>query len=401
MSDFDSKLQQALQARQAAGLMRSRKVLASAQGTEVAVDGKTLLAFCSNDYLGLANHPEVLRAFMQAAERYGVGSGASHLISGHSLPHQRLEEELAEFTGRARVLTFSSGFMANLGVISTLAGKTDCVFEDRLNHASLLDGGLFSGARFRRYPHGDTVRLRAMLAADAARQGTTFIVSDGVFSMDGDKAPLPALIETATASGAQLMIDDAHGFGCLGRTGGGLLQVWQEQGVATGQQQVPILVGTFGKAFGTSGAFVAGSEALIETLIQFCRPYIYTTALPPAIAAATRCSLQLLQEESWRREHLQDLISRFRERCLALGFELSDSQTAIQALLLRDTRRCLQAAALLEQQGIMVLPIRPPTVPPGTDRLRITFSAAHTQTQLERLLQALEVVAAGLEPDDL
>ncbi|MEQ1531598.1 MAG: aminotransferase class I/II-fold pyridoxal phosphate-dependent enzyme, partial [Methylococcales bacterium] len=259
---LDEKLQQ--------GLHRSRRVVSSAQGVELIIDGQPVINFCSNDYLGLANHPEVVRAFQNTANQYGVGSGAAHLICGHSSAHHALEEELAEFTGRSRALLFSTGYMANLGVISALLNRTDAVFEDRLNHASLLDGGLLAGARFKRYAHADVDNLVAGLAK---AQGNKLVVTDGVFSMDGDFAPLPDLAAAAKAHDAWLMVDDAHGLGILGGQGGGLLQHY-----GLSQEQVPVLMGTLGKAFGTFGAFVAGSELLIETLIQSARTYIYTTA---------------------------------------------------------------------------------------------------------------------------
>jgi 8-amino-7-oxononanoate synthase len=275
-----------------------------------------------------------------------------------------------------------------------LLGKSDSVFEDRLNHASLLDGGLFSAARFRRYAHLDLAALGKLLQDDTAG-GLRCIVTDGVFSMDGDVAPLAQLITLAQQQSAIVMMDDAHGFGCLGSSGGGLAQVLSDQGFRVDEDNLQILVGTLGKAFGTAGAFVAGSEELIESLVQFCRPYIYTTAMPPAVAAATRTSLQLLQREHWRREQLQMLVQRFRSGCLNLGFTLTDSHTPIQGLLLGSAEAALQASAALEAQGLLVTAIRPPTVPPNTARLRITFSAAHTQGDVDRLLQALAQLPRG------
>lgn len=388
MSSFRQTLRARLDERHAAALYRRRRVHDTPQQPLLQVDGKTLLSFCSNDYLGLANHPEVLRSFRDALDRYGAGSGASHLVSGHSLPHHALEEELAAFTGRSRALVFSSGYMANVGTLAALFGKQDAIYEDRLNHASLLDGGLFSGARFRRYPHLDVAAL-ARLLQEHHSSALRCIVTDGVFSMDGDVAPLAALLDLAQAHDAVVMMDDAHGFGCLGSTGGGLAQVAAAAGVDTGEARLQILVGTLGKAFGTAGAFVAGSEELIESLVQFCRPYIYTTALPPAVAAATRTSLQLLQREQWRREHLQALVQRFRHGCSELGFALTDSATPIQGLLLGSAEAALQASRVLEAQGLLVTAIRPPTVPANTARLRITFSAAHSTAEVDRLLAAL------------
>jgi 8-amino-7-oxononanoate synthase len=388
VTSFRQTLRARLEERRSASLYRQRRVHDTPQQPLLQVDGRTLLSFCSNDYLGLANHPEVLRSFRDALDSYGAGSGASHLVSGHSLPHHALEEELAAFTGRSRALVFSSGYMANVGTLTALFGKQDAVFEDRLNHASLLDGGLFSGARFRRYAHLDAAALGKLLQDDAG-SAQRCIVTDGVFSMDGDVAPLADLLGLAQQHDAVLMVDDAHGFGCLGSTGGGLAQALAEQGVRVDEDNLHILVGTLGKAFGTAGAFVAGSDELIESLVQFCRPYIYTTALPPAVAAATRTSLQLLQRGDWRREHLQVLVQHFRKGCLELGFVLTDSSTPIQGLLLGSAEDALQASRALEAAGLLVTAIRPPTVPLNTARLRITFSAAHKQADVDQLLAAL------------
>ena len=370
-----------LAARRADNLFRQRPLLQSPPGPEVVVDGQPLLAFCSNDYLGLANHPAVVRALQQGAEKWGVGGGASHLVVGHSQPHHALEEALAEFTGRPRALLFSTGYMANLAAVTALVGQGDSVLEDRLNHASLLDAGLLSGARFSRYLHNDADSLAKRL--DKA-EGNTLVVSDGVFSMDGDLADLPALAATAKARGAWLMVDDAHGFGPLGASGGGIVEHF-----GLGIDEVPVLVGTLGKAFGTARAFVAGSEELIETLIQFARPYIYTTSQPPAVACATLKSLELLRSEGWRREHLNALIARFRAGASELGLELMDSPTPIQPILIGDSARAVEFSRLLCERGLLVGAIRPPTVPAGTARLRVTLSAAHSEAQVDRLLAAL------------
>ncbi len=367
--------------RRAAHLFRQRPLLESPQGPEVRVDGQSLLAFCSNDYLGLANHPEVIAALRAGAEKWGVGGGASHLVIGHSTPHHELEEALAEFTGRPRALLFSTGYMANLAAVTALVGQGDTVLEDRINHASLLDAGLLSGARFSRYLHNDAASLASRLEKAT---GNTLVVTDGVFSMDGDLADLPSLCAQARASGAWVMVDDAHGFGPLGATGGGIVEHF-----GLGLDDVPVLVGTLGKAFGTAGAFVAGSEELIETLIQFARPYIYTTSQPPAVACATLKSLELLRSEGWRREHLNKLIARFRQGAAEIGLTLMDSPTPIQPILVGDSARAMQLSAMLKARGLLVGAIRPPTVPAGSARLRVTFSAAHTEAQLERLLQAL------------
>ncbi len=394
MKSFRQELRQQLEERQQAALMRRRPTLFSPQGTEIILDRHHVTSFCSNDYLGLAGHPDIIQAAHDGLDNFGAGSGASHLVSGHIVPHHALEEELAAFTGRSRCLVFSSGFMANVGVLTTLLGQKDAVFEDRLNHASLLDGGLFSGAKFRRYPHGDTGKLRTMLSGSQANR--KLVVSDGVFSMDGDTAPMPGLLESCADYDALLMIDDAHGFGVMGKTGGGLVEHWQEQGVSIDEDSLQILVGTFGKAFGGSGAFVAGSDELIETLIQFCRPYIYTTAMSPAMAEAMRAALKLVIKDQWRREYLQSMIKRFRAHCDNLGFRLVSSDTPIQAVIIGDVAKTLSASRFLMDQSIFVMPIRPPTVPAGTARLRVTFSAIHTEGQLVKLLDAMEKLARYL-----
>ncbi|WP_372740297.1 8-amino-7-oxononanoate synthase [Neptunomonas sp.] len=374
-----------LDARKAASLYRERKVLQSPQQPEVVVDGKAYLAFCSNDYLGLANHPAIISAFKQAADEYGVGGGASHLVNGHSVHHHALEEELAEFTGRPRAILFSNGYMANLGTVNALLDKQDAVFEDRLNHASLLDAGLLSGARFQRYLHNDSASLAQRLAKTQARRA--LVVTDGVFSMDGDIADLPSVCEVARQHNAWVMVDDAHGIGCLGKTGAGCAEHFN-----LSQQQLPVLMGTLGKAFGTSGAFVAGSEDLIETLIQHARTYIYTTSMPPAVAAATRASLKLVQTEQWRREQLKYLIERFRRGCEQLGLNLMDSPTPIQPIMIGDADKAMSMSAALREKGMFITAIRPPTVPGGSARLRVTLSASHTEAQVDRLLDALDQV---------
>ena len=375
-----------LAARAAAGLYRGRRVIEGPQATTVRVDGRGLLAFCSNDYLGLANDPRVIGALQQGAARYGAGSGASHLVSGHSRAHHELEEALAEFTGRPRALLFSGGYAANLGVISALLGRGDAVFQDRLNHASLLDGGLLSGARLQRFLHNDAASLEARLARSPARR--KLVAVDGVFSMDGDEAPLAALAAVCARHDALLYVDDAHGFGVLGERGAGTLE---KQGM--GSAGVPLLMATLGKALGVAGAFVAGSEELIETLIQFARTYIYTTAMPPALAVAAAESLRIVREEPWRRAHLQELIERFRAGANALGLQVLPSQTAIQPLLLGDAATALRWSEQLLERGLLVPAIRPPTVPRGQSRLRVTLSAAHSVVEVERLLQALADIA--------
>ena len=380
MFDLSQKLNELSQQ----GLYRSRRVIEFPQGINLICDGKPVINFCSNDYLGLANHPDVIHAFKSAADKYGVGSGSAHLICGHSNAHHALEEELAAFTGRDRALLFSTGYMANMGVISALVGRGDTVFEDRLNHASLLDGGSLSGARFKRYLHVDTDHLDNLLAK---AEGNKLIVTDGVFSMDGDVAPLQALSDLAKQHDAWLMVDDAHGLGVLGDNGGGILEQ-----MGLGQDDVQILVGMLGKAFGTFGAFVAGSDELIEALIQKARTYIYTTALPPTIAEATRTSLKIIQTESWRREKLKRLAEHFRVGAGQLGFPLMASSSPIQPLLIGESEQAVAVSQALFNQGFLVSAIRPPTVPVGVARLRVTFSAMHEEQHIDQLLDALSKV---------
>ena len=382
-NSLDKALQADLDKRLKTHLYRSRMAIDSGCSAKLCIEGRSLHNFCSNDYLGLANHDNIALAFKQGVDAYGTGSGASHLISGHSKAHSDLEEQLAEFTQRPRALLFSSGYMANIGVITALTGRGDLVLEDYLNHASLLDGGLLSRAKFQRFKHRDTEDLEAKLSL--AEHGRKLVVTDGVFSMDGDRAPLEKMATVTERNNAWLMVDDAHGFGVLGESGAGLIE--QEN---LSVDQVPILMGTFGKAFGTYGAFVAGSHALIETLIQFSRSYIYTTAPPPALAVATSASLKLVQSEHWRRDKLKQLISRFRHGAMQIGLQLMDSTTAIQPVLLESDQRVLQTSTQLLDNGFMVGAIRPPTVPAGTGRLRITLSASHSEQQIDALLDALQ-----------
>ncbi len=389
-NSLDQTLQTALDQRHQQHRYRQRRLLESATGPAVRVDGRDYLLFCSNDYLGLANHPKLIAAMQTTAAEAGVGSGASHLVCGHSRWHHALEERLAALTGRPRALLFSTGYMANLGVITALLGRGDFIFEDRLNHASLLDGGLLSGARFQRFAHNDLTDLERRLAK-AGGEGRKLIAVDAVFSMDGDIAPLTELATVAQQHNAWLMADDAHGFGVLGTQGAGCAEHFQ-----LSTEQLPILMGTLGKAVGSFGAFVAGSEALIESLIQFARPYIYTTAMPPAVAAATLAALELLDEEGWRRESLRARIDQFRRGAAQLGLELMPSDTAIQPLVMGEDARALAASEALARRGILVSAIRPPTVPEGSSRLRITLSAAHSEQQVEQLLAALaEVIHAA------
>lgn len=382
-----SSLQQFLQARlddvAAKNLYRRRRVIEGTHGVQARVDGRDVLVFCSNDYLGLATHPELRAAVVKAVEQEAVGSGASQLITGYNAAHQALENELAEFLERPRALLLSSGYLTNVGVISALMTRGDSIFSDQLNHASLIDGIRLSHADIKRYAHADMGDLQhQLIESDVPHR---LIVSDGVFSMDGDVAPLGELSALARSYDAWLMIDDAHGLGVLGPQGRGAVA---EAGL--GVEDVPILVATLGKSLGAAGAFAAGSEELIEALIQSTRTFIFSTAPPPAVAEAARVGLRLVRQESWRREHLHELVSYFREGALARGLPLASSTTPVQPLILGEESRALAVSERLLDQGYLVTAIRPPTVPKGTARLRITLSAAHTRQQVEGLLSALQ-----------
>ena len=378
----------ALAGRKQQQLYRSRQTLEGRQDVQLRIDGCDYLSFSSNDYLGLASHPRLIEALRDGAERFGVGSGAAHLITGHSYAHQALEDDLAEFTGRPRALLFSTGYMANLGVIAALAGRGDHVFEDRLNHASLIDAAQLSGAKLVRYPHNDMPALQKKLTQ--TETGERLIASDAVFSMDGDCAPVGKLAALATQHDAWLLVDDAHGFGVLGRQGRG----WLLEQLPEVPDNV-VLMATLGKGLGTFGAFVAGSEDLIETLVQQARTFIYTTAPPPALAWATRTALQLVRDGDDLRDRLRERVAQFRSGAAELGLPLMASDTPIQPLLVGDSGAALALSQALREQGILVTAIRPPTVAKGAARLRITFSARHTAEQVDRLLEALAVCMDG------
>ena len=370
-------------------LFRTRRVVESPQGREVVVDGRTLLNFSSNDYLGLASDPRIAQAFQDGIRTWGTGSGASHLISGHTAAHHALEEELADFVERPRALLYGSGYAANVGVINALLSVGDQVFEDRLNHASLLDGGWISRAEFHWFEHRDIQQLRCLVTDRASLPCRRLIVSDGVFSMDGDQCRLDDLIALAQRTDSWLQIDDAHGIGVYGEHGKGTVDPARYS-----TQDVPVLIGTLGKSFGTAGAFVAGEEALIETLIQKSRNYIFTTAMPAALACATSRSLEIVKHEAWRRTRLNSLVSRFQEGVRTLNLPVPESSSPIQPLVLGATDTTLSVARSLEEHGCFVVPIRPPTVPIGTSRLRITFTSAHSEADVDRLLDALGTACA-------
>jgi 8-amino-7-oxononanoate synthase len=372
------ELSAALAALDQAELRRQRRTI----DASLAPSAQAARNFCSNDYLGLTRHPHIVAAMVAATERYGAGSGASHLVTGHGPEHAALERELAAFTGRERALVFSTGYMANLGVIAALAERHDAIIEDKLNHASLLDAARLAGAKLQRYAHADATAAAELLGKAAG--ANALVVTDGVFSMDGDLAPLPALATAARAAKAWLIVDDAHGLGVVGASGGGTLEHF---GLTS--DAVPILIGTFGKAFGTFGAFVAASADVIEYLIQTARTYIYTTALPPGVAAATRAALAVVATEAWRREKVRAHTARFRERAASLGVPLLDSPTPIQPVLVGSAARALAVSRLVEQAGFLVTAIRPPTVPQGSARLRVTLSAVHEEAEIDALAAAL------------
>ncbi|HQO28735.1 MAG TPA: 8-amino-7-oxononanoate synthase [Accumulibacter sp.] len=376
------ELQQAMDTLRVDGLQRQRRTLHTPCGPLAEVDGRQLISFCSNDYLGLANDPALIEAACAGARCWGVGSGASHLVSGHLEPHAALEDQLAEFSGFARALLFSTGYLANLGIIPTLVGRGDAVFADRLNHASLIDAVQLSRADSQRYAHGDVESLERLLSASTAKR--KLIVSDAVFSMDGDLAPLPALLALAERFDAWLVIDDAHGFGVLGRQGRGSIDHFRLPASPR-----LLYMGTLGKAAGGAGAFVAGDATVIEWLTQRARAYIFTTAGSPMVACALSASLRLIADGEARRQHLWQLIAQLRDGLADSGWRLLPSPTAIQPLIVGDNQRALQLAAALYERGLWVPAIRPPTVPAGTARLRISLTAAHQPAQVTALVDAL------------
>lgn len=376
-----SYLTDELQALEEQGLLRRRRIVESAQGASIRVDGRDYLSFCSNDYLGLANHPALIDAACRGAAQYGVGSGASHLIVGHSEAHHKLEQALAEFLALPEALLFSTGYMANMGVVSALMGRSDVVFADKLNHASLNDAVLLSRAKMQRYSHLDLGQLETMLAASGERR--KLVVTDAVFSMDGDIAPVPELLRLCERYDAWLMLDDAHGFGVLGKEGQGILEYY-----AIKSPRI-IYMATLGKAAGVFGAFVAGASEMIQTLIQRARTYVYTTAVPPLLANALLPSVHLIRQDAWRRERLQDLSAYLKQHLKLERWHLMPSHTPIQPLLIGSNKETVATSEALRERGILVPAIRPPTVPKGQARLRISFSAAHSVEDVRKLVEAL------------
>jgi 8-amino-7-oxononanoate synthase len=384
MPDLRDEISAQLLQLQEQNLLRRRRIVDGPQEPLLSIGGKPVLAFCNNDYLGLANHPALAAAAQDAITRFGVGAASSALISGHSSVCEELEIALAAFVGMPRALYFANGYMANMGIVPALAGPGDMVFSDRLNHACLIDGARLSGAEFRVYPHGDMATLERHLARSASRR--KLILTDAVFSMDGDIAPLPELLALCEKYDAWLLVDDAHGFGVLGPQGRGSLAHF---GLASPRV---LYMGTLGKAAGVAGAFVAGDAILIEWLSQRARTYVFTTASPPLLAGALLAALALFETEDWRRQHLQLLIRRLREGLAGLPWSLLPSETAIQPLIVNDNQRALDLMADLLERGIWAPAIRPPTVPKGTARLRISLSAAHTVEQVDRLIDALQAL---------
>ena len=365
------------------GLFRHVNVCSSKQDAEIVVDGRRYINFCSNDYLGLAKHPRVISAFQQASATYGVGSSASPMICGKSEAHELLEQRLAKRLGRERVVLMSSGYMANLAIISALiTSRSHSVYMDKLCHASMVDGAVLSRARIKRYHHADPDALKALFATNQA--AVKLVLTESVFSMDGDIAPLSLLAELCSDYQACLIVDDAHGFGVLGDNGLGGLDYF-----CLGESDVPLLMGTLGKALGVYGAFVAGPSEMIELIVQHARPYIYSTALPAAVAAAALEALSVQEQETALREHLFSLIGRFRAGLEAAGIYRSLSTTPIQPLIIGSIDKTLNLSQRLQQNGIFVTAIRPPTVPQNSSRLRITLSASHTKDQVDYLLEVL------------
>jgi 8-amino-7-oxononanoate synthase len=392
------KTLQALQVRKSSALNRSRTVVEAIQGTSIVIGKKKYLSFASNDYLGLAQHPDVIKAYQEAINLYGVGSVSSPLLSGYTNAHRLLEEELAEFSGFPRTILFSSGYMANLALMNSLVNRNDHVFSDRHNHASLMDGIRLCKATMFRYPHLCLESLSKKLALNStltrisdlknnAQYNSQWIITEGVYSMDGDITPLPKLIEIAASYGCHIILDDAHGFGVLGKEGRGTISYY-----GLPANSVSCVTGSFSKAFGCFGAFVGASNDMIEALVQFARPYIYSTAIPAALVASLRVSLKLLMHDEWRREKLAKLITQFKKGIIELGIQhLSlSSETPIQIITIGNSERAISASQFFKTKGIIVAALRPPTVALGQDRLRITLSALHTEDDIAYLLSVLE-----------
>ncbi|MXS82638.1 8-amino-7-oxononanoate synthase [Nitrosomonas oligotropha] len=381
-------LAEQLRIREQKGLRRTRQIVDSPQASHITIDGRDYLAFSSNDYLGLANHPELIASACDGARLYGVGAGAAHLINGHSAAHHDLEAALAAFTGFPQALLFSTGYMANIGMVTALAGREDAVFADKLNHASLNDAALLSRAQFIRYPHCDLAALEQRLATVQARR--KLVISDAVFSMEGDIAPVRRLTALCERYHAWLLLDDAHGFGVLGEQGRGSLFLSKN---AHSHSPNLVYMATLGKAAGVFGAFVAAQPEVIETLIQSARSYIYTTATPPLLAHALLTSVRLIEQDEWRREALRRNIAQLKQGLQSSPWKLLPSVTPIQPLLIGDSVEAVRISQGLRERGMLVPAIRPPTVPQGTARLRISLSAAHQPDDIQCLVRALHDLA--------
>jgi 8-amino-7-oxononanoate synthase len=396
-TSFSNHLNKKLTERKDQHLYRTRKLLQSPQQVHADIDDQAVISFCSNDYLGLANHESVKQAAIESIQTDGFGGGASHLVNGHHQQHHLLEQELAAFLDVEACLLFSTGYMANVAVLATLAGKNDRILMDKLTHASLIDGAMLSAAKFQRFLHLDYQSLERQLKKTGYER--TFVVTDGLFSMDGDIANISELRRLCQQYNAILIVDDAHGFGTIGTGGRGCVEHFSksmklEKDNTQLQAQDLIQIGTLGKAFGSSGAFVAGSQAVIDYLVQFGRPYIYTTAMPPSTAAASRQALSLLAKADSERLHLDALIVRFRSECKKMGYQLWPSFTPIQPIVLGSSERAMACSEFLRQRGLLVTAIRPPTVPNGSARLRVTLSAQHSFEDLECLLAALKAYSS-------
>lgn len=381
-------LQEKLDQRKDNGLLRQRRLLDSPQAEHIVANEQTFLSFCSNDYLGLANHPALISAMQKAAGEAGVGSGASNLITGHHRYHDDLERQLAQFVGLPAALLFSTGYMANIGVLGALVGRHDAIFADKLNHACLNDGSYYSQAAFHRFPHNDVQALEALLKESTAK--VKMIAVDAVFSMDGDIAPIPAYLALCEQYDAYLYIDDAHGFGVLGRHGAGSLSHFNLKSPRI------LMMATLGKAAGVAGAFVAGEQVVIDYLIQTAKSYVYSTPAPPALSAALSASVNIIEQGDDLRAHLHSLIAYFKQHLTLKKWRLLPSDTTIQPLVVGDNFQVLQLSEQLQQQGILVPAIRPPTVPVNTARLRISISAAHQIADIQQLISAIQMAEESM-----
>jgi len=383
-----ASLQRELEQRKADGLLRQRRLLDSPQAERIVANEQPYLSFCSNDYLGLANHPELITTMQKAAGDSGVGSGASGLITGHHRYHDVLEQQLARFVELPAALLFSTGYMANIGVLGALVGRGDAIFADKLNHACLNDGGYFSHAEFQRFPHNDVAALEKLLQASTAKH--KLIAADAVFSMDGDIAPIPEYLALCEKYDAYLYIDDAHGFGVLGEHGKGSLSHFKIKSPRI------IMMATLGKAAGVAGAFVAGEQVVIDYLIQKAKSYVYSTPAPPALSATLSASVTLIEQGDHLRANLQDLIQYLKTNLKLNKWRLLDSDTTIQPLVVGDNLEALALSEYLQARGILVPAIRPPTVPVGTSRLRISLSAAHTLDDMKKLIATIHQAESEL-----